>query len=279
MDAAAHVRQLVRSADGDRYLSVLYAPEDQRRSLLALYAFNVEVASIRDRIREPLAGEMRLTWWRDAVASGITGVTGNPVADELNAAIERHRLPHRVFADMLEARMFDLYDDPMPDRGTLEGYCGETAGALIQLAALVLDAEAAQGSGEAAGHGGCAQAITGLLRLLPIHRARGQCYVPADILRAAGTSRDELVSSEPGEGASRALAAMIALAREHLARFEGAAKELPKSLRPAFLPVALSGLYLRAVEVVGPKALTIIADIGSFNRHWTLLRHASRGWR
>ena len=47
------------------------------------------------------------------------------------------------FDDYLEARIFDLYDDPMPGRAELEGYCGETASALIQLAALILDAGAA----------------------------------------------------------------------------------------------------------------------------------------
>ena len=45
----------------------------------------------------------------------------------------------KPFDDYLEARIFDLYDDPMPGRAELEGYCGETASALIQLAALVLD--------------------------------------------------------------------------------------------------------------------------------------------
>ena len=107
------------------------------------------------------------------------------------AAIGRHTSPQQAFDDYLEARIFDLYDDPMPGRADLEGYCGETASALIQLAALVLDADAASAAAEAGRHAGCAQAITGLLRLLPLHRARGQCYVPRDMLAAAGTSPEE----------------------------------------------------------------------------------------
>ncbi|TIV55266.1 MAG: phytoene/squalene synthase family protein, partial [Mesorhizobium sp.] len=50
----------VRAADHDRYLSVLYAPADKRGALLALYAFNAEIAGVRDRIHEPLPGEVRL---------------------------------------------------------------------------------------------------------------------------------------------------------------------------------------------------------------------------
>ena len=128
----------------------------------------------------------------------------------------------------LDARIFDLYDDPMPSRNDLEGYCGETASALIQLASLILDASAAPRFADVAGHAGCAQAIAGLLRLLPIHRARGQCYVPKDILAAAGTSPEEFVAGDGGAGARRAVSAMVALARQHLSAFEAGAKNLPR---------------------------------------------------
>ena len=121
---------------------------------------------------------------------------------------------------MLEARIFDLYDDPMPSRTDLEGYCGETAAALIQLAAMVLDPVEAPRFAELAGRAGCAQAITGLLLLLPLHRKRGQCFVPVDILAAAGSSPEEFVAGDGGSGAKRAVAAMIALARDHLSAFE-----------------------------------------------------------
>ena len=55
----------VRAADHDRYLTALYAPADKRDALFSLYAFNAEIAGIRDRIHEALPGEVRLQWWRD----------------------------------------------------------------------------------------------------------------------------------------------------------------------------------------------------------------------
>ncbi|WP_292331560.1 squalene/phytoene synthase family protein, partial [Mesorhizobium sp.] len=72
-------------------------------------------------------------------------------ADALRATIAANKLPKSAFENMLEARIFDLYDDPMPSRTDLEGYCGETAAALIQLAAMVLDPAAAPGFAELAG--------------------------------------------------------------------------------------------------------------------------------
>lgn len=274
---------LVRKADPDRYLSVLYAPEEKRPALYALYAFNAEIASVRERIHDPLPGEIRLQWWRDVLsdAGGDAGAAqGNPVAQALLAAIGAHHLPVKALLDYLDARLFDLYDDPMPARTDLEGYCGETASAIIQLACLVLDAGAAARTATLAGHAGCAQAITGLLRLLPVHRRRGQCYVPGEILAAAGTSRDEFVSSDMDDRAGRAIVgAMTALAREHDAAFLRGAGDLPSALRPAFLAAAIAPAYLDRIERGKVDPLSEVADISALRRHWLMFGGATRGWR
>lgn len=270
------VMDMVRAADHDRYPTALYAPAEKRDALFSLYAFNAEIAGIRDRIHEALPGEVRLQWWRDVIAAGGEAGAGHPVAEALNAAIATCKLPKLAFENMLEARIFDLYDDPMPSRTDLEGYCGETAAALIQLAAMVLNPVEAPRFAELSGRAGCAQAMTGLLLLLPLHRKRGQCFVPSDILTAVGSSPQEFVTGDGGPGARRAVDAMIALAREHLSAFEQGAATLPVSLRPAFLPLALSRAYLAKMERGSP--LSGVARLSALRRHWLLLRRASKGW-
>ncbi len=269
----------VRDADLDRYLSALYAPEAKRGALFALYAFNAEISGIRDRTSEILAAEIRLQWWREVIDSGSErSADGHPVAEALLSAITEFGLPRAAFENYLEARMFDLFNDPMPSRGDLEGYCGETASTIMQLAALVLDSTAAPKHPDLAGHAGCAQAITGLLRLLPLHRARGQCFVPRDILAAAGTSPEEFIADHAEEAGVRAIDATIALAREHLGKFSAAAAVIPETLRPAFLPAALTPAYLDGLLRKRGKALTETTDIAGWKRHWTLFRKAARGW-
>lgn len=276
-EAPGHIADAVRSADRDRYLSVLYAPAGMRESLFSLYAFNAEVASIRDRIRDALPGEIRLQWWRDVLAAPEGAGEGHPVATALVKTIGEHGLPRGAFDNYIEARIFDLYNDPMPSRGDLEGYCGETASAIIQLAALILDPIAAPDHAELAGHAGCAQAVAGLLRLMPLHRARGQCYVPRDILAAAGTSPEVFVAGTDAYGAQRAVEAMVALGRDHMAAFLKGAPSLPQSLLPAFLPVALVPAYLAKTARDPAAALKAPAQISAWKRHWTLLRAASKG--
>jgi len=59
-DNFVHCEQLVRAGDKDRFLATLFAPAKYRRALFALYAFNLEVARVRELAREPLPGELRL---------------------------------------------------------------------------------------------------------------------------------------------------------------------------------------------------------------------------
>ncbi len=271
--------QELRQADPDRYLATLYAPEAKRDALATLYLFNAEIAAIRDRIHEPMPGEIRIQWWRDVLAGDGEGAVGHPLAERLVSVIATHALPLDAFDRYLEARITDLYDDPMPSRNDLEGYCGDTASTIIQLAALVLDAGEAVKFAAAAGHAGCALAISGLVRLLPLHRQRGQCFIPQDILAAAGTDSDDFLHGKAPEASARAVDAMIALGREHARQFADHAKGMPPSVRAAFLPAALAPAYLDAASRRGFDPLQHSADISALRRHWLLLRRASGGWR
>jgi phytoene synthase len=267
----------LRRVDHDRYLSLLYAPEDRRDALATLFAFNAELASIRDRAREALPGEVRIQWWRDLLASrNAEAAGGHPLATRLLGVIEHYRLPVAAFDNMLDARVFDLYDDAMPSRSDLEGYLGETASALIQLSCLVLDAEKASQMGELSGHAGVAQGIAGIVRLLPMHKARGQCFVPAEILAAAGTSREALYTDKAAAG--RVVEQMVALGREHWRAFVGGAAALPASLRPAFLPAGLAPAYLTAAERLGADAIDRTANISPLRKQLTMFLRAARGW-
>src|SRR5919112_90215 len=116
----AHCEALVREGDPDRYWASLFAPADRRRHLHALYAFNFEVARVRESVREALMGEIRLQWWRDALQGEVRGdVRANPVAAALDETIVRFRLPRDPLVGLVDARVFDLYDDPMPSLADL----------------------------------------------------------------------------------------------------------------------------------------------------------------
>jgi 15-cis-phytoene synthase len=273
--AYAHCETLTRAHDRDRWLAGLFAPADARPHLYALTAFSYEVGRLREVVREPLAGEMRLAWWREALTqAGRPEVAGNPVAAALNETIARFDLPRQAFDDLLAARTFDLYDDPMPGMNDLEGYCGETCSALFRLSALILAEGRDVGGAEAAGYAGVAYALTGLLRALPLTSARGQVYLPADLLARHGVSREAIAARRDSSGLRAALAELRGLARRRLDAARRLARECPRAIAPAFLPLAALPLYLAKMERANYSPFGSLVEAAQWRRQWALWRAA-----
>src|SRR5579871_3569858 len=123
MDNFAESARFLRSNDRDRYVADLFAPEAARKHLFALHAFAAELARVRAQVSEPSLGEIRLQWWRDTLTSGEA--SGHPVAAAVIETVRRYRLPLAALDMMIEARIGDLYDDPLPAMADLEAYAGE----------------------------------------------------------------------------------------------------------------------------------------------------------
>ena len=267
-----HCETLVRDGDPDRYWATLFVPADKRRFLFALYAFNFEIARVRDSVREAMLGEIRLQWWRDALQGEARGdVRANPVAAALDDTIVTFRLPRQALVDLVDARVFDLYEDLMPSLNDLEGYCGETASSLFRLASIIL-ADGDPGSPDPAGHAGVAYAITGLLRAFPWHARRGQVYIPQDLLARHGVVREDIVSGRGGPGLDRALADLRSVARRHLAQVRTLRSTIPLAAEPAYRPLALVEPYLNQMERPGYDPLRTVIELLPWQRIWALWR-------
>ncbi|MCJ2067130.1 squalene/phytoene synthase family protein [Methylobacterium sp. J-088] len=275
--AQSHCEGLVRDGDPDRYYATLFAPAAARPHLFALYAFSLTIARVREAVSAPMAGEIRLQWWRDALQGEARGdVRANPVAAALEEAIRVNSLGRQPFVDLIDARVFDLYEDPMPRVNDLEGYCGETASALFRLASLVIGSGTEPGGAGAAGHAGVAYGIAGLLRAMPWHARSGQVYLPTEILDRYGVTREDIVTGRGGPGLLRACADLRALARQHLKAFEAARPTIAPSAGAAFLPVALVEPYLAAMERASYDPLNTPVELPRWRRLWRLWRAARR---
>jgi 15-cis-phytoene synthase len=275
--AADHCRDLVRQGDPDRYLATLLSPSVHHDALFALYAFNLEIARVRDTVSDPLPGEVRYQWWRDALAGEARGdVRSHPVAAALLDAVARYHLPRKALTDLIDARVFDLYDDPMPRLTDLEGYCGETSSALIRLAGLVLHDGADPGGSDAAGHAGVAYAVTGLLRAFPWHVAKGQLFIPTEILSAHGTDRAQVMARRDGPGLRAALAHLRMIARRHLEATRRSIGVVARPAAAAFLPVALVEPYLDRMERADYDPFTSVIELPQWRRQWRLWRAARK---
>jgi len=268
----------LRESDRDRWLASLFAPDEARPHLFALYAFNAEIARIRDHVSQPLLGEMRLQWWVDAISAPPDAETrgdlrANPTCDALLATIAAKNLPRQTLLDLLEARRFDLYEDPAPDMAFFDRYCDETTGSLFALGAhLSGGGEGGENVHLAARHGGRAYAIVGLLRALPWHVAQRRSHLPGDLLARHGVSAGTLFARERSAGVNAALAELRALARDHLVKAEQKLSSLPMGRREAFRLLALPELYLREMERRDYDPYETLVEVAPWRRQWALWR-------
>lgn len=276
-DAFDHCEQAVRMGDKDRFLATLFAPQRYRRALHALYAFNLEIARIRELAREPMPGEVRLQWWREMLeGAGHGEVTANPIAAALRDVIVRYRLPPNELSRLIDARAFDLYDDPMASLADLDRYGIDTSSALIDLAARILCDGRDPEAHDLVAHAGLAYAFTGLLRALPRHSARGQLYLPADVLRRHGAQPEDVFAGRATTEVRAALAELRLHAQGHLAAVRDLIATMPQAIAPALLPVALVRPLLARMERRRYQPFQS-GDLPQWRRQWVLWRAARKG--
>ncbi len=160
---------------------------------------------MRELAREPMPGEIRLQWWRDVLGGAGRGeVDAHPVAAALRDVVVRYRLPPRTLLDLIDARSFDLYDEPMASLSYLERYAdADLVGADRACGAHSLRRPRYRMPAISPGMPASPMRSPGLLRALPIHAARGQLYLPADLMQRYGARSRRRVRRQRYDGAAR----------------------------------------------------------------------------
>jgi phytoene synthase len=226
------VAATVHRFDRERFVTALFAPEPERERLMVLYAFNVELSKIRESVREPVAGMIRLQWWREILAGNRPDEGArHPVA----APLCRLGLPGDEIDAMLAAREMDLEPAPFADIEALAGYAAATSGRLAQWACRVLGADDS-GTLRAAGLAGTGYGLAGLIRATPVHQRGGWHSLPG------GAAADRA-------GTVAALVPVAGLAADLLA--QARKTRVGRTAIPAFLPATLASAHLGILTAAG----------------------------
>lgn len=201
----------VRRADEDRWLASRFAPADVRQRLIALYAFNHEVARTPETVTQPALGAIRLAWWREALEEIYGGGTqrAHPVVEAL--ARERVHFTLGGLIALIDARERDLDAAPFATWDEMDAYIDATAGQLMRLAVTACGAEPE----------------------LNLIAAASQAWGHVGLTRARRAA--------PGGPAEQIERAKSAYARVH-------SRVVPAAWFPALGYVALVPAYLRSLE-------------------------------
>lgn len=264
---------LVRERDRETYLAALFAPAERRGELFALYAFSLELDRIPNAVSEPLAGEIRLQWWRDAL-TGIRAeeARAHPVAAAVLALIEKRNVPVDLLVQMIDAREFDLQSEPMQSVHQLFEYLDQTTGGLIRVA-LKIGGE--QDDSEAAVHAARAIGLTRRLQSFPHDVARGRLFVPLDLLASNGAHTSEVMTGKHSLGLSAALAELRMIARAELQTARSYAGK--HGISAAYLPLAFTPLYLAQMEKAGYDPFHTDVRVSALRAQFELWRVSRTG--
>jgi len=267
----------VRQHDRDRFQTALFAPARHRDALFALYAFNYEIARVRESVREPMLGQIRLQWWREAIEAAYRGAPPrrHEVVEAVSAAIASRRLGRGHFERLIAARERDLDAAPPARLTALEDYAEGTSAALIELSLEALDA-AAPAALAAARHVGIGYALAGLLRAMPTHAAAGRSYIPDDIAAKAGLDPRDYAALRTTPALRLAVETLTGAASRHLAAARALRRDVPRDALPALLPARIADRVLRRLERAGfdPFAGATLPDP---LQSWRLLAASLRG--
>ena len=245
-----HCESHIRVADHDAWIATLFAPAAKRPHLCALQAFFLEIAQVRERVKESLAGELRLQWWRDAVQGDARGdVEAHPFAAALLDTIKTFRLPRDILTEAIEAHRFDVYDDTMPSLHDWESYVDGTEAARIRLASTILTGKLEPGGIAAASHAGAALSV--MRQLVEIGREPRPVFIPADLLARHKLVPHDIEAARMTPAVAEVLADMRGIARLHLDALKRQAGGVDPAALPAYLTASVVEPTLRNGERKG----------------------------
>jgi NADH dehydrogenase [ubiquinone] 1 alpha subcomplex assembly factor 6 len=217
VSATSECDRLVKVYDYENYMCSLFLPPNVRKSILALRAYNVELATIRDAARNnALTGRLRFQFWRDTLENAYnplnpTAATNisSPVGRSLCRAIQDNGLSRRFLSRLLTAREKELENEELSDMGDFEEYAEAVGSSLMYLSLqccgileneddrnassskTVIDSNAYR----AAGHVGRALGMVTLLRSVPMTAENSQRFtLPFWIMSSHGVKREEFLT-------------------------------------------------------------------------------------
>lgn len=268
---APMILEAARNGEYDRAMAALLSPAASRDSLLALAAFSAELIRIAPQTRrEPQMGEIRLQWWREALEDPHSPATGHPVADAMKAAMARHGWSAADVTGIVDSHAHDGLADAYAEDAELTATLVLGEGGLFRLAALALGAAPGAVLDTLAADAGVAYGIARRLLALPQLVALGHVPIPQARLQAAGLEMPQILAGEADVGGL--VRDLAGVARDRLASARQALAGQRRTIRNAFLPLALVDPYLRVSGRMGRHALRDPVDLAPLRRLMRLLR-------
>ncbi|XP_054637979.1 NADH dehydrogenase (ubiquinone) complex I, assembly factor 6 isoform X2 [Dunckerocampus dactyliophorus] len=221
--------ELVRSRDYEGFVCSLLLPEGARRSALALRAFNVELAQVKDSVSQKSLGLMRMQFWKTAIED-----------------IYRDNPPNQPVSNELWKEK-DLDDRPYRNLQELESYAENAQSSLLYLLLECLGVKDVHAD-HAASHIGKAHGIVTCLRATPHYSSRRRVYLPMDICMLHGASQEDFIRGSREQNVRDVVYDIASQAHVHLQNARSFGRSIPAAATATFLHTVVLEDYLQRVR-------------------------------
>lgn len=276
MNAPAGPAELIaaaQNADADRWLAAQFADAPTRMRLAALYALADEINRIPERISEPMVGEIRLAWWREAIETAVNDPDAAPRHPMLAAFVsmapgEGMVAAAPAFDRIITARIAELDAGPFPNAAARLKFAKDTAGALAEIAAMCCDHAISDAARQTASDAGAAWGLMGLARAFAHRAQKGRPPVTIQELTDLGAKTADFAQNRALVASATTPLIAAAVAAHGNAR--GGRRAFPARVWPAVGYAALIPSYAAALgkTTVGP---------GGLRRRWILFANSITG--
>ncbi|GFU50032.1 NADH dehydrogenase complex I, assembly factor 6 [Nephila pilipes] len=247
-DSHRYCLEAVRKYDYENYLCTLLLSEPVKSAAIAIRAFNVEIAQVRDSVSTSSIGQMRMIFWKEALDKTFAGnPPEHPITQELAKHINRVKLSKSWFQRLINSREIILNDKPFVSVKDLENYCDQAVASVFY---LILQASGISDMNcdHAANHIGKSQGICNFLRGIPFNASKGRLFLPLEIMSKYKISQEQLFRPEQKKNLQDGIFELSTLAHQHLQLGRKLSSDLPKQAKHVFLPAVAAEVYLNSLQ-------------------------------
>lgn len=264
--------RVARSRARNFYYSFLLLAPPQRRAICAMYAFMRYCDDLSDD--ESIADRAQgIARWKDELDNALHGqFSGHPVWPAFHDAVQRYKIPHQYFRDMIAGVSSDLEPRRIRTFDELYKYCYQVA-SVVGLTIIHIFGFESKEALDLAEKCGIAFQITNILRDVREDAVNNRIYLPAEDLQRFGVTAEELAAGEESEQFRRLMAFEAARAESYY----DASRPLigmvhPRSRKSLWALIEIYRRLLAKIEAANYSVLRRRVRIPTVEKLWILVR-------
>ncbi|HLH44233.1 MAG TPA: phytoene/squalene synthase family protein [Bryobacteraceae bacterium] len=271
-ESYAFCQRVARSEAKNFYYSFLLLPQRQRRAMCAIYAFMRYCDDLSDGegIGDRAAAIKR---WRCDLDTALRGDKPNhPLWPAFSDTVNRFRIPHLYFHEMIEGVSSDLEPRSIHAFGELYDYCYHVA-SVVGLTIIHIFGFSSPDALKLAEKCGVAFQLTNILRDIREDANNGRVYLPQEDLALFGVSREALLAGSVSEPLRELLAFEAARARDYYRQSAPLVGMVSPRSRPSLR--ALIGIYSRLLDRIAGSGYEVLAErvrVPAWEKVWIVIR-------